>query len=391
MMEQRTAGIGSALLVAAGMMLAAGPLSTAAAQEMDERWLAWMGCWQPVRTSTSADAPESLLCFQPSAEEAGVEMIAVEDGEIAAREVMRADGEPRETAQEGCSGSRRAVFASRPGRVFMDVDQVCEGGVDRSSSGMFAMISSDAWIDARVVTVGDEKLTWVTRYRLATQSQAEDVGLGEIAAGRSLAVRSLRLAASGQYSVDDIIEAQAHVDPDAVEAWIVEHETPLAVDADRLVQLADAGVSEGVIDMMIARSYPERFAVSTGGGGGERPWLGTAGYYDPFYGGYGWGYPYYGRFGYRYGYGYSPFGFGYGYPYGYGYGYGYGPTIIRTQPANTGGRVISGRGYSSGTSRIGTRPTGSSRGTASIGSSGGRSSGGSSTGRTARRRGGGGL
>ncbi|MXW65729.1 MAG: hypothetical protein F4Z72_01790 [Gemmatimonadales bacterium] len=393
MTKQRTAGIGSALFVAAGMMLAAGPLATAAAQEMDERWLAWMGCWQPVRTSTSADAPETLLCFRPSADEAGVEMIAVEDGEIASREVVRADGQPREATLEGCSGSRRAVFASRPGRVFMDMDQVCEGGVDRSSSGMFAMISSDSWIDARVVTVGGEKMTWVTRYRLATQSQAEAVGLGEIAADRSMAVRSLRLAASGRYSVGDIIEAQSHVDPEAVEAWIVEHETPLAVDADRLVQLADAGVSEGVIDMMIARSYPERFAVSTGGDGGERPWLGTAGYYDPFYGGYGWGYPYYGRFGYRYGYGYSPFGFG-GYSpfgYGYGYGYGYGPTIIRTQPANSGGRVISGRGYSSGTSRIGTRPTGSSRGTASIGTSGGRSSGGSSTGRTARRRGGGGL
>ena len=389
MMEQRTAGIGSALFVAAGMMLAAGPLATAAAQEMDERWLAWMGCWQPVRTSTSADAPESLLCFQPSAEGAGVEMIAVEDGEISAREVVRADGQPHEATQEGCSGSRRAVFASRPGRVFMEVDQVCEGGVDRSSSGMFAMISSDAWIDARVVTVGDEKLTWVTRYRLATQSEAEAVGLGEIAADRSLAVRSLRLAASGRYSVDDIIEAQAHVDPGAVEAWIVEHETPLEVDADRLIQLADAGVSEGVIDMMVARSYPERFAVSTGGDGGERPWGGVGGYYDPIY---GWGYPYYGRFGWSR-YGYSPFGFGYGYPlfggYGYGYGYGYGPTIIRTGRENGGGRVISGRGYSSGSSRVGTGFIGSSRGTASVGTSGGRSTGGSATGRTARRRGGG--
>ena len=105
MMKQRTAGIGSALFVAAGMMLAAGPLATAAAQEMDERWLAWMGCWQPVRTSTSADAPESLLCFRPSAEEAGVEMIAVEDGEIAGREVVRADGAARSSprARAGCS------------------------------------------------------------------------------------------------------------------------------------------------------------------------------------------------------------------------------------------------------------------------------------------------
>ena len=245
----------------------------------------------------------------------------------------------------------------------------------------------------------------------------------------SLAVRSMRLAASGRYSVEDIIEAQTHVDPEAVEAWIVEHETPLAIDAGRLVQLADAGVSEGVIDMMIARSYPERFAVSTGGGGGgDGPWLGGAGYYDPFY---GWGSPYYGRFGYRYGYGYSPFGFGYGSPYGYGYGYGigygYGPSIIRTESRNNGGRVISGRGYSSGSSigtrygigygygpsiirtesrnnggrvisgrgyssgsSIGTRSTGSSRGTSSIGTSSS-GSGGQSTGRTARRRGGGGL
>ncbi|WP_420632458.1 hypothetical protein [Candidatus Palauibacter sp.] len=389
MTQQKTAGIGSALFVAAVAMLVTGPLANVAAQEMDDRWLAWMGCWQPVRTSTSADAPESLLCFQPSAGEAGVEMISVEDGEIVSREVVRADGQPRESSLEGCNGSRRAAFASRPGRVFMEVDHMCDGGVERGSSGMFAMISPNAWIDARVVTVGDQKLTWVTRYRLATQSEAEAVGLGEIAADRSLAVRSMRLAASGRYSVEDVIEAAGYVDSEAIEAWIVEHESPIEVDADRLIQLADGGVSGEVIDMMIARSFPDRFALSNEANDENRPGLGYGGYYDPFFGGYSrWGYPYS-----RYGFGYSPLygygGYGYG-GYGYGYGYGYGPVIIRTDN-DSGGRVISGRGYSSGRRSGGVSGSiGSSRGTSSIGRSSGSSSG-RSTGRTARRRGGGGL
>ena len=393
MNEPRLARIGPALLVAAVAMLTAGPLANLAAQEMDGRWLAFMGCWQPVRTSTTADAPESLLCFQPSASEAGVEMVWVEDGEITSREVVRADGQPRESSLEGCRGSRRAAFASRPGRVFMRVDQTCDGGVERASSGMFAMISPEVWIDTRVVTVDDAKLTWVTRYRLAMQSEADAVGLGEIAADRSLAVRSMRLAASGSYSVEDVVEAAQNVDPEAVEAWVVEHESPLEVDAGRLVQLADAGVPEDVIDMMIARSYPAHFALSSEGAVGNQPALGYGGLYDPFFGGYSrWGYPY-SRFGFGYQsslYGYG-FPYGYGYGYGHGYGYGYGPGIIRVGDTNNGGRVIAGRGYSSGqSSGSATRFIGSSRGTPSIGRSSG-SSGGSSTGRTARRRGGGGY
>lgn len=389
MNEQRTPGIGSALCIAVVAMFAAGPLASLAAQEMDDRWLAWMGCWQPVRSSTTAAAPESLLCFQPGADEAGVEMVWVEGGEISSREVVRADGQLRESNGEGCRGSRRATFASRPGRVYMHMDQTCDGGVERASSGMFAMISPDVWIDTRVVTFDDEKLTWVTRYRLATQSEAEAVGLGDIAADRSMAVRSMRLAASGSYWVEDVVEAARQIDPEAVEAWIVEHESPLDIDADRLIRLADAGVPEDVIDMMIARSFPDRFALSSDDDYGPRPGLAYGGVYDPFFGGYSrWGYPY---FGYRYGGYYSPF-YGYGLPYGYGYGhgYGYGPGIVRVSDRDNGGRVIAGRGYSSGQGSGGstTRYIGTSRGTPSIGSSSG-SSRGTSTGRTARRRGGG--
>ncbi len=403
MLRQRIASLlGPALRAAAIASIAAGALATTAArevvaQEADGRWLAWMGCWQPVQTSSSSSSSTTaMLCIQPSGDEGGVELVSVEDGAVKAREALRADGSAQDVGAGGCEGIQRARFSSRPGRVYMESDVVCEGGVEQTSSGLFAMISTDSWVDARVVATGGEKSAWVTRYRLATQSKADEAGFGNIAAGLDMAVRSQRLAAAGEYLIDDVIEATEHVAPEAVHAWVAEHENAVEVNSDRLVRLADAGVPEEIIDMMIARSYPEKFALKSEVEDSRYGYGGYAGLYGPS----PWLHRPFGYFGFDYGY--SPYGYGYGYnpyrygsiysPYGYGYrpyGYGYGGGIVRIDGRDGGGRVIAGKGYRSSNRPQPVNSAGSGqRGqTSTVGSSSGRQS----TGRTARRRGGGGL
>jgi hypothetical protein len=301
----------------------------------------------------------------------------LEEGEIVGWETVRATGQPREASSEGCTGWERGDFSARPGRVFLSSEYVCDGGVARTSTGMLAMVSSGEWVDVRVVTAGGESLTWVTRYRLAMQGDAEAAGLGDVAAGLDMAIRSARVAAAARPSVDDVIEAAAYVDAEGVQAWLDERDAPLDLDSDKLVQMADAGVPEDVIDMVVAVSYPERFAAEPepDRSGRTYPAFGRVGYYGPFYGSL-----FYAPFGYRYGYGY-----GYGYGFGYGYGYGYGrrhhrPTVIKVDRGDTGGRVINGRGYRRG------QKAGASRSRAP---STRNSSRGASTGRTAKRRPGG--
>jgi hypothetical protein len=175
-----------------------------------------------------------------------------------------------------------------------------------------------------------------------------------------------RIAASSALTLDQVIEASSKMDGKAVEAWIAESGAPFALDASRLIRMADAGVPDGVIDVMVALSYPDEFVVNTGAGGEEPVWAEQGprdasrgsyggGFYDPFYDPY-LRYGYYPGFGYRsayvgigryggYGMSYGGYG-GYG---GYGMGYGgysvYRPGVVVVERQSAGGRAVAGRGY----------------------------------------------
>ena len=381
------------LVPAAALSAALGTLAfapaPAAAQDIDARWLPWMGCWEETGRTVPANEDRPLVCFRP-AEDGGVEAVSLSGTEVVETQWMTADGEAYDTPLEGCEGWERLTFSDRPGRVFLQSEHVCEGGIERESSGVISMVAYDEWIDARVLAVGEEKSVWVTRYRAAGRAATEAAGFEDVADGRRSAIEATRVSAAARPTVEEVVEALEYADEDAVSAWIIERDARLAVDSDRLVQLADAGVPETVIDVILAVSFPDRFQVDReteqlrqyagGSWAGPAPW----GYYDPFYGSLF----------------YSPYRYGYGFN-RYGYGGYYGRPIVITVGRTDGssGRVVNGQGYTRGQAtpssqgRTPTRGGAVSRG--SSGSSGSvRGSSGStgrSTGRTARRRGGGDL
>ncbi len=354
-------------LLASALLLTVALPAMAQDQAYDARWLPWLGCWEPVAGPDDTDTP--MLCLRPGDD--GVEMLTVADGEIASQETIRADGMSRRTSREGCDGWQRTSFSDDGYRVYLRAEFVCEGGVERSSAGLMSMVSPYEWLDVRTVDVAGESVPWVLRYQLAA---VEAAGLEGITAGRTMAQQSARIAASSALTIEDVVDSSSHMDAKAVEAWIVERGDRFALDASRLVAMADAGVPESVIDIVVAVSYPEHFLVDRNGEGGadlaesEYATTGRYGgagrarfgygryydpsYYDPFflspfyspYAGYGYYSPY--RYGFGYGLGYGGFGFGYG-TYGT-----YRPTIVvvgRRQPESGGRpRAVRGRGYTRG-------------------------------------------
>ncbi len=168
---------------------------------------------------------------------------------------------------------------------------------------------------------------------------------------------------SQPWNVDDVLEMTAQLPPDAVEAVLGETRSAFALNSRALIRLSDAGVSERVIDLMVALTYPEKFVVQSGGGSGAA--FAPFGAYDPFfapilgpaslygcYDSYGWAHPDY----WRYCGGMSPYFLSYGPGFYNGY-YGlYGNGWIVTSPPVDGGggspgevpsagRVVNGRGY----------------------------------------------
>jgi hypothetical protein len=213
-----------------------------------------------------------------------------------------------------------------------------------------------------------------------------------------LAVSTARDAAGAPPEPDDVVEASHHVAPGVVEAWLVEEGEGFALDARGLEHLKQAGVSDRVIDVMVALSYPKVFAIDLASHSGERrapepggymrrPNVYGLGYDSPFgcYSPYSW--DCYSPYGWEY---YSPYfssPYGYYSPYGYFSGYGFYPgggVIVVSggggQVARHG-RMVIGRGYTKGGAGQTASPR-RSRGSSesSQPSSSGRSSGSSSSG-----------
>jgi hypothetical protein len=398
---------GVVLAFLAGALLLAGLVpSVVSAQGMDSGWLPWVGCWEAAEGS--ADSP--MLCVRPSSDGRGVEFLTWADGEVVSTETILADGVSREAEREGCQGFEAARFSEDNHRVYLKSEYICEDGVERGATGVLAMLNPMEWVDIKVVEEAGDRVPWVLRYRLAAASKVEAAGMTNLVAPRASEVKMARIVASARLTEDDLIDAVGKVDPEAVEALIVERGDPFRINAENLVRLADAGVPGSVIDLAVAMSYPDHFAVKRGGAealqtgteyamGPRRSFsvgFGLANPYSWGYGGYGYS-PYSG-----YGYGFSPYGYGYS---SYGYGYGnYRPMTVVVQPVSSGlfSRMVKGQGYTRGGSSGGqggsagspggggASSSGSGGGSQAVSAPGVRSSGGASSGgRVAGPRGGG--
>jgi hypothetical protein len=371
------------ILVGAWLLLV---VPMAAAQEVDSRWAPWIGCWRGVDETAPATAPAEapLLCVVPLADEAAIEMLTVVDGQVVSRESIFADGQQHAVSREECEGWERTGFSGDSRRIYIRSELTCGSGGPRSSTGVMSMVSPSEWLDVRTVDVDGQSLPWVLRYRQASRADFQAAGQADLIGTQGSDTRMARMAASIPIALDDVIEAVEKVSAETVEIWVIERAEPFALDASRLIKMADAGVPASVIDVVVAVSYPEKFVVNSGYPlgppgmeAGER--RGRSGY------GYG------GFSGYR-GYGY---GYGYG---GYG-GYGYGPIIVVGRSSggtgggefgSTRGRVARGGGYTSVGSGGGNtgrsaqpRSSGSSRSSGSAASS--RGSSGRSSAAPARR------
>jgi hypothetical protein len=354
-----------------------------AAQTPDSRWLPWVGCWQPAGTAVSGDL---TVCVTPQSSGSGIEVRTVANGQTVGTRTLVADGQRHPITEEQCTGWQTATFSQDGRRAYLRSQMTCDGQV-RSASAIMALASPNEWIDAQAIGAGEDRAARVIRYTPASDDRVRAAGLEPPSSERLMAVADARLLAAVDLTLEDIAEAAPQVDTEALEAFIVERDQRFNVDAESLIELADAGVPEPVIDLVVAVSFPDRFALDREdryadlrpADPRDRP---DADRYDPF----GWGGR--GRYGYYgscYGFGlnsgwygndpffYSPYGYGRGCydPFYYGrFGYGgyYGrPIIIVRGPEDDDGvleptgRVVNGRGYTrGGSSSSDTRRSGSS-------------------------------
>lgn len=327
-------------------------------------WAPWMGCWQVAEESVEdteqllaglTDSPTAetsrrrgaRVCVTPSPD-GGATMTTIVNGKTVLTETVVADGKPRPLADPACTGTQQAEWSKLGPRVYARTELTCGNQSKRTVSGFSAVVSGPLWVDIQMIESDGRKSMRVRRYRPAGDQQG-----AAPSTARALGIMPL----GGKLTLAEIKEASTKLAPEAVQAAVMELGAGgYDLDAERLVDLDDAGVHDSVIDLMVAMSFPDKFVVERalpvsglgglggfpyGPGYGLSPWDLTDSYYA-------WGYfahpLYYSSY-------YSPFGYsrwGYYDPYSYGM-----PGVVIINPGGGGGdpqpsadgRVVNGQGY----------------------------------------------
>lgn len=328
------------------------------------RWSAWLGCWTP--NELRPPTRDIRLCVVPNSERTGVRLVTFAGEQIVSEETVVADGSRRTVTERGCTGARTARFATAGERLYTTSELRCDGqaatpatpgalGTTATAAAPTAMISTlttpNRWLDIQVTgAVGRQSVRTAHYTRSMDQPPAAIAGqLADLSARHGVTITPI--------TVEDITEAATLVPSPAVELWLAEVEPRVDINKRTLTQLADAQVSEPVIDLLVGLAYPQRFRVQRM----APPDLAAAGYIGPMYptpyvGGFYGPWSRYGGFDFPY----SPFGlmaFEYGafgalYPYypvytgypAFGIGSPSGGGVVPEQPSGRG-RVVNGAGY----------------------------------------------
>ena len=348
----------------ASSVFCAGLFASAAAAQtasVSPRWAAYAGCWEPVIAegqNVTATGPQ--VCVVPS-NGTGAEVISLVNKKITERIHVEADGARHDVSRQGCAGWESAAWSSNERRLYFNSQQQCEGGVQRKASGIFAVGINGQWTNVVNVSAAGGQALRVSRYAPVLIDSTYPVELVDALGGRDMSMDAARIAARSRVTVEDVIEANKSVDPAVVQAWLVASEQKFDLDAKTLTRLADRGLTPATIDVMVAVSNPDVFAVTPAiGAASEMPSHATTttrqDCYDRLmdpWGSYDYGFcNAYRRYGYYARYGLDPYrlGDGYGYDYGFdGYGYGYGyasnrnPVVIIVRGSSNDPEATHGR------------------------------------------------
>jgi len=330
----------TAFFAAIGLMLVLAVPSNASAQA-DDSWFGWLGCWELLVDEDSDEPIEGTRRVCVERVERGVTLTTMVDDREVLRRLVASDGFDRDVETGGCMGSERAWWSADGNRLLVSSDLVCEGGRGRQTSGVSLLVSRNRWTDIQVANVDGQREVLVRRYRRVASAEAADTR------DLSLATATARQAAAAPIDLEDVLEATEQLDPAVVETLLLESTLAFHVNADALMLLAGADVPGNIVDLMVALSYPDYFAI---GDDSEQGQLAEGGV----------------RFAYAYPvswYGYWSYGFA---PFGWGY-YHYPSHPIYGRPTIYGGKAVNGRGYT----RVQAKPNLPSGGLASIFSRGG--------------------
>ena len=234
--------------------LAAAPVLAQPPTAADARWSAWIGCWKSADDTAGTGA---RVCVTPK--DGGVAIVTVVGGQRVGDDLRIADGRDRAVNSDGCTGTASVRWADRGTRFHRAAEVACDGAPPRTLRSVSFFADGPTWVDVETIADGDDTRVRVTRLVTAPAVVLADGSTFQRPAGATTAAMPVR------WTVDDVIALSAALPADGVQAAISESPGPFALNARSLAAMADAGVGDRVIDLMVGVTYPAKFVVQRRG------------------------------------------------------------------------------------------------------------------------------
>ena len=239
----------------------------------DARWVPWLGCWQLVQddrgslAAAVATPDDVVVCVLPASGNRGVSMTTYVGGQSVLQQTVVADGVRHPVSEPECSGSQTSEWSLSGQRLLTRADITCTGQPARTVSAITLMAAGPTWVDIQAVGTGQDAPVRVRHYR-RTDSLPQNVVLSADLRGR-LGAAAARLAGPTVMTLEEVVEASRKVAAPAVAAALYETGSRFDLNGRTLKALAAAHVPDGVVDVMVALSFPGHVAI-------DRPFRGSS-------------------------------------------------------------------------------------------------------------------
>lgn len=242
--------------------------ATAMAATKNESILApWLGSWRiepEVTTDRDSLRTETgLVRIRINADGTGLEISRQVSQGSEIREFIIPDGRRRAIQENDCSGSQSYRWVSKPGVIVGHSEVDCNKTGHLITDSLKMMLSAHEMREILAVTSDGGLQVAIRRlsFQAPPSGSNEEVSVQE----PSLEGSRARAALAADWTLQDIIRLAEVTNPAVLQAALYEKNTQVYVTADVLRKLADAKVPAPVIDLLVARAYPDKFIVEREG------------------------------------------------------------------------------------------------------------------------------
>jgi len=239
------------------------PVLLFSGSQADSSLAPWTGVWAITQDESAGSGTDlnssAAVEIRPTTDGKGLEISRKIAQQPEVKEIVIPDGVKRQVEAQGCTGWQTASWIPEAGSIISSSEMNCTESGSFATSGLRVILAADQMVDILGIKVGGQTRLVVRRlkFRQGLTSDQENKA--------SLALAAARAAASAPWSVDDIIQLSDAVDDAVLQAGLIEKDVQLNLTSKSLKELQAAKVSKGIIDLLVALAFPDRFDIQKNG------------------------------------------------------------------------------------------------------------------------------